>query len=284
MRPYNSLPRGQDINNYPTLALHKSKNEDQEASTKTNVASTKCPPARRAHSEDVYVERQSDTSQTQLVKEIIEKSMESSEVKERRPLPRTNPLMRLSTENKQQESSKTVRSSPRRRLQHSKTESQDAKKTENQSSDMTVKEVMTDKKLSAEKRVSFESSVVDKVQQDVASSPKSKTQSTAERMMKNVKSLSGSEESTTLEDEEVTPVELCDIEPLSGTVFRKVTVRRRRQEMRKLPAVDTGKCCNVILEKGIIESFYRAYANANLKAMTTSVCSAKILYYFVFVK
>lgn len=38
-------------------------------------------------------------------------------------------------------------------------------------------------------------------------------------------------------------VELCDIEPLSGTVFRKVTVRRRRQEnMRKMPAVDTGEC------------------------------------------
>lgn len=41
---------------------------------------------------------------------------------------------------------------------------------------------------------------------------------------------------------EETTVELCDIEPLSGTVFRKVTVRRRRQEnMRKMPAVDTGE-------------------------------------------
>lgn len=41
--------------------------------------------------------------------------------------------------------------------------------------------------------------------------------------------------------EDGAPVELCDIEPLSGTVFRKMTVRRRRQDLRKLPAVDTGK-------------------------------------------
>lgn len=44
------------------------------------------------------------------------------------------------------------------------------------------------------------------------------------------------------EQEEPQAIELCDIEPISGTVFRKVTVRRRRQEMRKVPAVDTGKC------------------------------------------
>lgn len=41
--------------------------------------------------------------------------------------------------------------------------------------------------------------------------------------------------------EEAVPVELCDIEPFSGTVFRKVTVRRRRQDMRKIQTVDTGK-------------------------------------------
>lgn len=35
--------------------------------------------------------------------------------------------------------------------------------------------------------------------------------------------------------------EQCDIEPLSGTVFRKVTVRRRRQDLRKVPAIDNGE-------------------------------------------
>lgn len=45
----------------------------------------------------------------------------------------------------------------------------------------------------------------------------------------------------TREEREFVPVELCDIEPLSGTVFRKVTVRRRRQDMRKMAAVDSGE-------------------------------------------
>lgn len=49
--------------------------------------------------------------------------------------------------------------------------------------------------------------------------------------------------------QETTPVELCDIEPLSGTVFRKVTVRRRRQDMRKIPAVDTGE-----YERGLLSN------------------------------
>lgn len=43
-------------------------------------------------------------------------------------------------------------------------------------------------------------------------------------------------------DEVNSQLELCDIEPLSGTVFRKVTVRRRRQDnFKKMPAVDTGE-------------------------------------------
>lgn len=44
-----------------------------------------------------------------------------------------------------------------------------------------------------------------------------------------------------LTERDEVPIELCDIEPISGTVFRKVTVRRRRQDMRKMPAVDAGK-------------------------------------------
>lgn len=242
MRPYNSLPRGQDINNYPALALHRSKNEDQEANTKNTVASTKCPPTRRAHSEDVYVERQSDTSQTQLVKEIIEKNMESTDEKrrEKQPAPRINPLMRLNSENRQ-ENLKTTRVSPRRRVQHAKTELQDAKKLETHNSYGRTREASAERKQSTEKRVSFESSVMSKSQD--ACLPKntaiSKSATAGEQMAKDAKTC-GSEEAE--EEETATPVELCDIEPLSGTVFRKVTVRRRRQEMRKLPAVDTGEC------------------------------------------
>lgn len=45
--------------------------------------------------------------------------------------------------------------------------------------------------------------------------------------------------------------EQCDIEPLSGTVFRKVTVRRRRQDMRKVPAIDNGEFCWGLRGKGM---------------------------------
>lgn len=40
--------------------------------------------------------------------------------------------------------------------------------------------------------------------------------------------------------DEASSVELCDLEPASSAVFRKVTVRRRRQDMRKIAAVDKG--------------------------------------------
>lgn len=39
--------------------------------------------------------------------------------------------------------------------------------------------------------------------------------------------------------------ELCDIESSSGTIFRKVTVRKRRQDMKKSVAIDDGKLNNI---------------------------------------
>lgn len=64
--------------------------------------------------------------------------------------------------------------------------------------------------------------------------------------------------------EEQQAVELCDIEPISGTVFRKVTVRRRRQEMRKIPAVDTGEL--------IVGCFFVGISDINTLLSKFSVC------------
>lgn len=102
MRPYNSLPRGQDVNNYPSLAAHQATHKSENKGSATVVSSgghshksvaARHSPARRAHSEDVYAERKNEgtqTTQTQqqqvqtqagVVKEILEKSMEAQKGK-----------------------------------------------------------------------------------------------------------------------------------------------------------------------------------------------------------
>lgn len=104
--------------------------------------------------------------------------------------------------------------------------------TDPSNTDDSLKVNKSDK--SVEKRVSFEDSMVeDKIVEE-----------NKEEILGN--KLKGCEDSDDSPEvhfarEETAPVELCDIEPLSGTVFRKVTVRRRRQDIRKIPAVDTGE-------------------------------------------
>lgn len=295
MRPYNSLPRGHDVNDYPSLAVHQAKNENKIRYHQKPNSDTRHSPARRAHSEDVYNERKNEATQTNIVKEIIEKSMESSatdaEPVQERPAVRTNPLMRLNTEDRQDplKSSGHNKTPPRRRIQNSKTEANCSEKSTKKREvddtskdfDMAIKET-ADKKSDrggVEKRVSFENTVLAKTAQfkaepsQTSSACKSgscKTQSLNEdgsnisRKLQSVDvSRSSAEENEHDDDdvdtdvtsaevhfpqEEPTPVELCDIEQISGTVFRKVTVRRRRQEMRKIPAVDTGKLGCYLLE------------------------------------
>lgn len=82
MRPYNSLPRGQDVNNYPSLTAHQTRSKNDIKDTRSAATATTCvktrkhSPARRAHSEDIYAERKSEGTQTQI-EEIIEKSMDT---------------------------------------------------------------------------------------------------------------------------------------------------------------------------------------------------------------
>lgn len=133
--------------------------------------------------------------------------------------------MRLNTDERT-DNSKT--SSPRRRTTHgSKTTTES-----NQCSSKKVDNFDTARRPhEKEKRVSFEDAVLERTeavekQQD-------------EEVVEVKKQQQQQQQEEELEEQQT--IELCDIEPISGTVFRKVTVRRRRQEMRKVPAVDTGK-------------------------------------------
>lgn len=58
LRPYNSLPRGQDINNYPSLALHQTNLKNQQLSVDSHSPIfRRKSPTRRSQSEDVYADR-----------------------------------------------------------------------------------------------------------------------------------------------------------------------------------------------------------------------------------
>ncbi|RZB39337.1 hypothetical protein BDFB_004261 [Asbolus verrucosus] len=236
LRPYNSLPRGQDINSYPSLALHKANSQNQE----TNLSPTrKHTPCRRTHSEDVYNERSNSPIKTNT-------SSDSSDNAAKRP-PRVNPLMRLG-ENKQS-SPKSAKSSPRRKGQQAKSETpENADKETKQEVEEARKDIPSSlgkksDKTNVEKRVSFDSNVTnsEEAQSDEGAMKGHKKKLLSTRSKTEDSSEEAAAPEVHFAREETTPVELCDIEPLSGTVFRKVTVRRRRQDMRKIPTVDTGE-------------------------------------------
>lgn len=129
--------------------------------------------------------------------------------------------MRLNTDSKT--------SSPRRRTTHgSKTTTESNQCSPKKADDFdTVR-----RPHEREKRVSFEDAVLERTEA---------AERQQEEEVVEVKKQQRRQQQQEEELEEQQAVELCDIEPISGTVFRKVTVRRRRQEMRKIPAVDTGE-------------------------------------------
>ncbi|XP_018565614.1 uncharacterized protein LOC108906745 [Anoplophora glabripennis] len=241
LRPYNSLPRGQDITNYPSLALHQTNLKNQNQDPSVSPIRHRRSPTRRTQSEDVYIERTSSPAKP-------ENGGKDPEGEPPKRQTRVNPLMKLA-ETRQ---SKDRTGSPKRKKTEVKQESGEQEK-DLLTPDSGKKQ---DRSSSIEKRVSFESNVASRI---TTEKPVLRTQSLNDGKVKEkrtgpvgARSLpedhteNFEEAGTTTAEihfarEETTPVELCDIEPLSGTVFRKVTVRRRRQEnMRKVPAVDTG--------------------------------------------
>lgn len=201
-RPYNSLPRGQDVSNYPSLAVHQTNAKNTSRSPSPSKPPRKHSPAKRSHSEDVYNER--------------DKSSEPKPEEVKRS-PRINPLIKYASERKPRQDSESdasnsdkendlISAKTKRKLMHTRSENLESKRC----LEVTAK---VESAKTFEKRVSFSNDTEQGEQ--------------------------------TVQKDDV-PVELCDIEPISGTVFRKVTVRRRRQEMRKMPATDAGDACFII--------------------------------------
>lgn len=147
-RPYSSLPRGQDPIDYPFLMAYRASimkpiNHQPQPPPSSPRAHS---PARRSHSEDVYAEKSEKLPLTAITNET---TTNDSAVKKDFPVPRVNPLTKAAAEGKLQpnavafemfiskpasldsalkESSvgKKPRSSPRRKLQQTKSDTVDA--------------------------------------------------------------------------------------------------------------------------------------------------------------
>ncbi|XP_050297159.1 uncharacterized protein LOC126736703 isoform X2 [Anthonomus grandis grandis] len=219
-RPYNSLPRAQDISNYPSLVFHQEIIKNNEGKV------LRLSPNRRAKSEDVYGERNVDAGCPTL--EITQS--ESPREPSPKRTPRINPLMSLSL--RESKEVRERRKSPKRKVEKSEPEAE-AK----EESPKPIRKETVERTPSRERHVSFDST---KAADLAYFRSKSFTNSEAKKMPFSTRSLP--EEAYGRDETEAgSSVEQCDIEPLSGTVFQKMTVRRRRQQnMRKMPAMDAG--------------------------------------------
>ncbi|XP_057663088.1 uncharacterized protein LOC130898064 isoform X6 [Diorhabda carinulata] len=235
LRPYNSLPRKQNINNYPSLALHQTKNQEvplQEAPSPTYRRRS----PRRTQSEDIY-DDQSLSSQYRGISPITQ-TVNSTDVDSQRHS-RMNPLSKLSDGRLDIER----RRSPMRRSNEGSSEDGSSKEDGSPKSKgiLTPETARKFERNYIEKRVSFESHVpYTKMSKPT---PVLRTQSLIEGRVQNhlpsrysvhqEDNSDNSEEATQADvqdsREENNSIELCEIEPFSGTVFRKMMVRRRRQ-------------------------------------------------------
>ncbi|XP_060527317.1 uncharacterized protein LOC132702588 isoform X2 [Cylas formicarius] len=249
LRPYNSLPRGQDINNYPTLALHR-----ENLRNNNPVRETGRSPNRRTQSEDVYQDRDLQTvpgehflgenrsidvpNDTAPNHDVTRKSV------------RVNPLLLLA-DNKESRERKT---SPKRKTSALENVQ---KESETKIVDKDQMPSKRDEDKLEERHVSFDCG---RTSSDFIARSRSLSQGkrTDRTLCRSSRSLQDDGTGVATDSEVVinashvreeqerapvgNPAELpCDIEPVSGTVFRKMTVRQRRQEnMRKMPAVDAG--------------------------------------------
>lgn len=146
-RPYSSLPRGQDPIDFPFLTAYRASimkpiNHKTQPPSSPRAHS----PARRSHSEDVYAEK---SEKPPLTTTTNETTTNNSAVKKDFPVPRVNPLTKAAIEGKLQPNAvafemfiskpssldsalkesgvgKKPRSSPRRKLKQTKSDTVDA--------------------------------------------------------------------------------------------------------------------------------------------------------------
>lgn len=106
IRPYCSLPRGQDINNYPNLLAHQMNQlRNKEGSMPPGDVPTspkKHSPAKRSHSEDVYSERLEaplQNIQQEKLSPKNERNCTTNETQPQKTMPvRINPLIKYAAE------------------------------------------------------------------------------------------------------------------------------------------------------------------------------------------
>ncbi|CAH1155023.1 unnamed protein product [Phaedon cochleariae] len=256
LRPYNSLPRGQGVTDYPSLALHQTNLVNQQLSLKSESSpiQRRISPSRRTQSEDVYSATHEATPAS-----LEEPQPEATPQVSPRRLERVNPLMRLADQKQGKDGRKAQKRS--RQLNEGSSEEGSSREDERTRDTLTPELPSKFDRLASEKRVSFDSNIANSTKiNQMKRSPVNvlRTQSLKENSTKETGSFpsyqgdhsDNSEETGSTNElqyarEETAPapdpVELCDIEPISGTVFRKVTVRRRRQdEGRKISSSEGG--------------------------------------------
>lgn len=153
MRLYNSLPRGKDINNYPTLANYQNK-QTKPNSPERKTSSKHPSPSRKTQSMDMYHEHpsQPQTQQTQeKVPQPSETKQEEPEIDPvtKRPI-RINPLIKYASVNRQCSccNGGDCKESKKKKLQTSNSE-------ESESSESPSESPMLPEKKSVEKKVNF---------------------------------------------------------------------------------------------------------------------------------
>lgn len=92
LRPYNSLPRGQDITNYPSLTLHQTNLRNQDPSVSPRHRRS---PTRRTQSEDVYNERGVSPVKSEVKENGGKDAEPSGDAAPVKRQVRVNPLMKL---------------------------------------------------------------------------------------------------------------------------------------------------------------------------------------------
>ncbi|KAI4460202.1 hypothetical protein MML48_6g00011300 [Holotrichia oblita] len=278
IRPYNSLPRGQDISNYPSLIPHQiNKDNKEEIPSPTAKISPISPrkhsPARRSHSEDVYsdigtqdpnqssikIDQSSiktDQSSIQTDQSQTPPPSSDSETKSAKESPpiRVNPLIKFAAE-RRQSSLGSEAPKAKKKLQSTKAFSEPSNTAKFEKDVKCIEDIIQERKHHSgtpEKRVSFDDERMCKdsdgeskqgmlVKKFETSTPTEKTnKESVEVPSCPIGEVNQNDADGQVVKEEGPAIELCDIEPLSGTVFRKVTVRRRRQDYRKISASENG--------------------------------------------
>ncbi|XP_066246209.1 uncharacterized protein [Euwallacea similis] len=243
-RPYNSLPRGQEISSYPSLVNHQNNLKIADGGSVETCSATEETGGEWLSFKAATV----DSHQAPICHVSENNKQYDLNNPEKSPRKtRTNPLMSVSLYDHKGANRKAVRRKTEPALQSESALISNKLECETDTRTQTPLQPSNEKEKGSPRHVSFDGAqkTADLAYFRSRSLSNNKSREEAGKMPFSSRSLP--EEPVSKKNEETISenahpaVELCDIEPLSGTVFRKMTVRRRRQHnMRKINAVDSG--------------------------------------------